>query len=184
MGSKRVRDKLEAYTDGSSKKTFHSTMINVYFMYRRLLMVTVFIYLKHMPSIQVTCLMVFTVVNFLFTVAARPYEENNNGEIFNEFAILICVYITHFFFVTSDLSSTQYVGWAFISICLLNMFISMCGVIFTVSTKTYYAIKEKKLEKARRDVFLKRHENLLVIETADLSHLKDLKTEQETFVTV
>ena len=36
MDRKEIRDLIEPFTDGSSKRTYHSTMVNIYFTWRRL----------------------------------------------------------------------------------------------------------------------------------------------------
>ena len=72
-------------------------------MDRRLLMIVVFIHLNEYSSIQVTILMELTIINFIYTAVAKPYKENNTGEIMNEIAILLCVYIMHVFFLSNDI---------------------------------------------------------------------------------
>jgi hypothetical protein len=108
---------LEPYLEGSSHRTYHSAMINVYFMYRRFLMVLVFIFFQEYPSFQVTILTVFTVINFLYTAAAKPYQENNLCEIMNETAILLCGYLMNVFFQSDDPEFSEIIGWVFIAIC-------------------------------------------------------------------
>ena len=49
MDKKKVQEELEPYVEGSSKTTYHSTMTNIYFMYRRLVMVVTFIHLQDYP---------------------------------------------------------------------------------------------------------------------------------------
>jgi hypothetical protein len=77
MGIIEIRDRLEAFVEGSSKKTFHSGMTNVYFLYRRTATVLQLILLWQYPSLQVTILTIFSYVNFAYTALARPYEEHN-----------------------------------------------------------------------------------------------------------
>jgi hypothetical protein len=80
-------------------------------------MVIIFITLQEYPSIQITILMVLTVLNFIYTAAAKPYEENNIGEIMNETAILLCVYIMNTLFLSDNASFSEDMGWVFIVIC-------------------------------------------------------------------
>ena len=125
MGKKKFQEELEPYVEGSSKKTFHSTMINIYFMDRRLLMIVTFIHLHEYSSIQVTILMELSLINFIYTAVAKPYEENNIGEIMNEMAILLCVYIMHVFFLSNNAEFSAIIGWVFIGVCAQNIVINL-----------------------------------------------------------
>ena len=49
------------------------------------------------PGLQVTCLMKFALINFIYTISVQPYETNNKGEIFNEFCIIMCAYLMNTF---------------------------------------------------------------------------------------
>jgi hypothetical protein len=80
-------------------------------------MVIMFVSLQEYPSIQITILTLFTVFNFLYTAVAKPYEENNIGEIMNETAILLCAYLINTFFMSDDVSFSEDMGWVFIIIC-------------------------------------------------------------------
>jgi len=117
MDKKKVAAKLVPYVEGSNKKTFHSAMMNVYFLYRRLLTITLLIAVERYPSLQITLLMIITLVNFIYTVVVRPYEENNIGEIMNESAILMCAYLMNVFFQTDNVGFLTNMGWVFIGVC-------------------------------------------------------------------
>ena len=97
IDNEKVLEKLEAFIEGSNHKTFHATMMNVYFLDRRFSTGMVLIFLHEYPGLQVTCLMLFALVNFMYTVIALPYLENNLTEILNELAVLLCAYLMNTF---------------------------------------------------------------------------------------
>ena len=88
-----VFEELEPFIEGSNHRNIHAAMMNVYFMYRRFFTAIVLIFLHGYPSLQVTALLLSALLNFIYTVIVQPYEENNIGEILNEFAILLCSYL-------------------------------------------------------------------------------------------
>ena len=137
IDKKKIYEDIEIYSEGSSKKTFHSTMINVYFMFRRLLMIVTFIHLQEYSSIQVTILMKLTLINFIYTTVARPYEENNTLEIMNEMVILTCVYLMHVFFLSNVAEFSEIIGWVFIAVCGLNVFGNMIMICINFLKQLY-----------------------------------------------
>jgi hypothetical protein len=122
---KHIANKLKLFIEGSNHGSFHGAMFNVYFMYRRLLTVLILVLLEKLPSIQITLLTIFAVANFIYTVVELPYEENNIGEILNETAILLCAYMINTFMNCLDSNFSENLGWVFISICGLNIFINL-----------------------------------------------------------
>ena len=97
IDDEEVLEELKDIIEGCNHKTIHATMMNVYILYRRIFMAVVLIFLRDYPSLQVTCLMISAVLNFIYVVVVLPYEESNFSEILNEFAILLCAYLMNTF---------------------------------------------------------------------------------------
>ena len=51
IDKKKVKDQLEPFIGGSNHRTFHAAMMNIYFLYRRLTIVVVLIFLIENPGI-------------------------------------------------------------------------------------------------------------------------------------
>ena len=57
-------------------------------------------------------------------------------------------------------------------------------MVYTIATKSYFKYQAKKVEKENFELLMKRQENLKIIEVSDLSYLKDLRFEQQTFTAI
>ena len=88
---------MEPYMDGCHHRTWHAANMNIYFMIRRMLTVLILIFLRNYPPIQVTLMLIFALINLIYTINFRPYSEGNLLEILNEVAILLCAYLMNTF---------------------------------------------------------------------------------------
>ena len=103
-------------------------------------MVVTFIALHKYASIQMIIFMLLTVINFIYTAVARPYAENNIGEMMNETAILVCVYIMNTFYFIRKPSHFRNTGWAFIAVCGQIILVNVVMMISKIIVSIYNSI--------------------------------------------
>ena len=127
-------EKLERLTDGSNMKTYSSSLINIYFMLRRLFTAIILVLLCNRPAFQITLLMYLSLYNFIYIVSAKPYDSRstNINEAFNEFCILACAYMMNTFSVCTDTNFSILLSWIFIGITCLNMFINISVMVVKI----------------------------------------------------
>jgi len=128
-------------------------MYNIYFLCRRLLSGFFLVFFSDNPMFQVTSLMAFSVINFIYQASERPFEgtQANCIELFNEFCILQCAYLMHVFLnVAAPPSFMVKIGWVFMGITSFNILTNV--VVITVS-KIIHAIR-KELERRNKNKVL------------------------------
>ena len=131
-------------------------MSNIYFLYRRLSTILLVVLLQAYPSLQVTFMTLFTIVNFVYTVISRPYESNNFGEILNETSIMLCAYLMNTFFMTNDPAMLETMGWVFIGIVSQNIGVSIMMMTKSIVTTTIENYQTNKAEKENFELLMKR----------------------------
>ena len=104
-------------------------MLIVYFLTRRLFTAYILIFLTKEPSLQVTILMHFSLLNSIYIAGERPYNGKMNiVEAFNELCMLLCMYLLSTFMICTNSGLSIKLSWVFIGICSLNILVHM-GII-------------------------------------------------------
>lgn len=82
----------EILMEGVRKDEYYASMYTFNFMARRFLTAGILIFGNDYAFSQVTLLMLFSTINFIYIVSTRPLDtaKENVIELFNEFSILLC----------------------------------------------------------------------------------------------
>lgn len=158
-------------------------MYNVYFLARRFMSGFGLIWLSDHPYFQVSMLMVFSTVNFIYQFTEKPMESRKSNfiELLNEFCILLCAYVMNIFLQQAAPPwFMTIVGWVFMGVSVFNI---ICNVIVIVIDTIYQnglALKNKKVQMDRLRIIRKRLENLQVINKYSFRALTYIQREIDT----
>ena len=75
LDSKEIYNKLEPYIEGMRLDRYHSSMYNVYFLLRRLASGLFLVFFNKYPMLQVTVLVIASVINFIYQASEKPMQS-------------------------------------------------------------------------------------------------------------
>jgi hypothetical protein len=74
LDSKKVFNALEPYIEGMRLDSYHSSMYNIFFLFRRFSTGLILVFFNKYPIFQVISLMIASVINFIYTFSEMPFE--------------------------------------------------------------------------------------------------------------
>lgn len=159
---------------------YHSSMYNVYFLVRRFFSGIILVIFHAHPYFQVSFLMVFSTINFVYLSTVKPMEskKENYIEIFNEFGILMCAYVMNIFLQRSAPPSFMaLMGWTFMGISMFNILINVALAVGYMIFEFVSSMYKRKKTKEYNRMIQTRIDNLTEILKQNPSNLSYIKIE-------
>lgn len=108
--------------------------------------------------------MIFSLVNFVYMLAAKPMEEGNKIELFNEFCILLCAYVMNIFLAKAAPAPFMFnVGWVFMGISVFNIVVNFAAMFVGLVHENGVKVKNNLKNKEVQKIIDRRLANLLII---------------------
>jgi hypothetical protein len=119
-------------------KSLISLNYHTWFLLRRLLFVVTTLYLQWAPLLQVSLLMLQSLLSLCYLLSSMPFDSAvlNRTEIFNESTLYFVCYPVLMFLILDDDGDDSYrVGWALIVLILGNIGVNLIVmVVMTLKT--------------------------------------------------
>jgi len=166
LDKKEVYRSLEPFLEGVKLNYLHSSMYNVYFLLRRLFTGFGLVMLNAYPYFQCSFLMIFSIINFVYTAVERPFLDRKTYyiELLNEFSILLCSYIMNIFLQGTASDDFYFnVGWVFMGVAIANVLSNVVFLIVDQIFIGYWGVVKFQTEQEKIKIYNKRIENLKLI---------------------
>jgi hypothetical protein len=113
-------------------KSLFALNYHTWFLLRRLLFVATAIYVYQVPFLQVTLLLLQSLLSLCYLVSYMPFDSAvlNRSEIFNEVTLYLVCYPTLMFLVINDDGDDSYrMGWALIVLIIGNICVNVIVMV-------------------------------------------------------
>mmetsp|Transcript_27971 Transcript_27971/g.42294 ORF Transcript_27971/g.42294 Transcript_27971/m.42294 type:complete len:228 (+) Transcript_27971:96-779(+) len=103
-------------------------LYQAFFLLRRLILVTILIFLRHQVFFQCLIISHLSILNLVYLTYFRPFESHsqNRIEIFNEFTVFLSsMTINSFLNGGVELTFREFTGWMLIGISCLNIIVNL-----------------------------------------------------------
>ena len=155
---------------GLNLKNEQATLFYFYFIIRRMIYCLTYYFLEDFLLLQMTILNIGTFTVLLYILKVKPYERKllNQIELFNEGVILLLTYFCWVFSDnTIDINFKDDIGWLYIYILFLTIFINACFILYDQVLKPCFLSKiifkrrlKLHIEKKRNEAYYKNSTNL------------------------
>jgi len=134
LADKEVREVHGIFYEGIKVDTMNNAQYNTYFMLRRLVTVSVLIFMPSLPFFQCQFLMIFSTINLVYIISCRPMIDpaSNKIEIFNEFCVVICTHLVNVLLNAAvPVDFREEIGWVLIIVAVFNIGSNLCLTILS-----------------------------------------------------
>lgn len=174
---KQTKERYEIFYEGIRTNSLIRAQYNTLFMVRRAITVLILVFLDH-PYFQVSFLMVFSVVNFIYQYKQRPQATKMAYfvECVNEFTIMQFSYLINVILNSATPIGFKYkIGWVLIIISTFNVLVNvvlLLGQQSFDSITNYHQTKQIKAYKAK--IQKKIDSRKAICENCDYEHFKEV----------
>jgi hypothetical protein len=178
-----IKDQYGLYYEDYRTKTKAQALYNVFFLQRRLLTTLILVFVKHVPFFQVTLLLLFSTVNFIYTWVTRPLHsrKENAIELFNELTIMLCCHVSNLFLnLAIPLAFRGLLGWILMGIAGFNVLVNLSIIIYNTLKDSYISFKEQKTHRAATKHFNRLMKNRKYL-AENFSAMSAFKKEQDLY---